>query len=156
MKKELIRDLISFAIIILLVFLFDGFITNNLKILIISWLFFFINYVVIISHERKYGRKNFPYKKYKSKKNIGERIFLGILAGGHYLFFIGNYNHKKYNTQVHYPETLECIFGNISQLIIFIFYILISVNLFELIGFYSLLFMAIPIITNIISIKNNK
>ena len=114
---------------------------------------FGINYIIIFISERKYRQKNFPYKPYKSKKNIGKRILIGLLAGFHYFFFIGSYNHKKYNTQVWYPETIECIFGNISQLIILFMYILVAVKFFEIGIFYSLLFMIIPIITNIISIK---
>ena len=136
------------------VIIFNDFIMNNLPALGIAFAFFIANYLFIFIHERKY-KKNFPYKPYKSKKKIGKRILIGLLAGIHYLFFIWTYNHKKYNTQVDYPETLECYFGNVSQLIILLIYLFVSAKLFQVIGYYSLFFMAIPIVTNIINIIKN-
>ncbi len=153
--KEDLRDILGGIIIfLLLIILFGDFITSNLLFYIIVLLFFFINYGIILFHERKY-KENFPYEPYKSKNNIGKRILIGLWAGAHYLFFIGSYNHKEYNTQVFYPETLECVFGNISQAIIFFAYIFIAINLFELFGYYSLFFMVIPIITNLISLRKH-
>jgi len=154
-KIELIREFIFFGVFVMVLIVFFNFILNNLKILGVALLFFLINFLIIFFHEKKYGKKNFPYKSYKSKNKTSKRIFLGLLAGVHYLFFIGSYNHKKYNTQVWYPETIECIFGNISQGIIFLAYIFISVELFKVAHFISVLFMAFPIITNLISLMNS-
>ena len=151
-----LRDLVVFGIIILLIILFDDFISNNLLAFFIAWIFIFINYGIILYREKGYGRKNYPYKPYKSKKKIGERMLIGLLAGLHYFFFIGNYNHKRYNTQVWYPETIECTFGNISQAIILFIYMVIAINLFKLWGYYSIFFMIIPIITTVISIQKQK
>ncbi len=124
-------------------------------VILISSLFFIGNYIIIILDQRKY-KKNFPYTPYKSKKRILLRIGLGLLAGIHFIFFIGTYNHKKYNTQVNTPETLECYFGNVSQLIILIVYIFISYVLFQRIGYYYIAFLILPYITNIISLIYNK
>ncbi len=154
-KKEFIRDVIGVILVIILIILFGNFMVENKKIIIVAFIFFCINYIIIMRHENKYGKKNFPYKPYKSKKKIKERIWLGLIAGFHYLFFIGSYNHKKYNTQTWYPETIECVFGNISQLIILIAYIFIAVMLSKINLYSSLAFMLIPIITNIISLKRN-
>lgn len=153
--KGLLRDIIDIILIIGLLFLFRNFIINNLIEFWIALSFFLANWWIIDFHEKRY-KKNFPYKPYKSKKKVGERILIGILAGFHYSFFIGSYNHKKYNTQVNYPETLECVFGNISQLIILLAYFLISAILFNFIRYYFLFFIVLPIITNIISIIINK
>ena len=154
-KKELLSDVLVLLVSILLIIIFWNFIKSNLEILPIIFLFFFINYIIIFLHERKY-KKNFPYKPYTSKKGIGKRILIGLWAGLHYLFFIGSYNHKKYNTQAWYPETIECIFGNVSQIVILVLYLAVGVNIFKVVGYYSLIFMAIPVLTNIISIKINK
>ncbi|MFH1918217.1 MAG: hypothetical protein ABIJ14_03915 [Nanoarchaeota archaeon] len=154
-RTELIREFIFFVVFVLLILIFFNFILDNLNVLGVALLFFLINFIVIFFHERKYGQKNFPYKPYKSKNKISKRILLGLLAGLHYFFFIGSYNHKKYNTQVWYPETIECIFGNISQGIIFLAYVFISVDLFEVAPFISVLFMVLPIITNLISLINS-
>jgi len=151
--KGLLRDVAAIMIFLILIIIFNYFILNNSLAFGVAFLFFGVNYAIILSHENKYGRENFPYKPYKSKKKIGERILIGLLAGLHYIFFIGNYNHKKYNTQIWYPKTLECYFGNVSQMIILIAYLFISVNLFRILGYYSLFFMIIPIITNIVSLK---
>ena len=158
--KEYIKEILELVIVIPIFFLFiilvEEFVKANLLFFVAIFLLFFINYGIIYLHERKYGRKNFPYKPYKSKKKIWKRILIGLLAGLHYLFFIGSYNHKDYNTQVWYPETIECYFGNISQAIIFSADIFISIKLFEFLGYYSLFFMIIPIITNIISIGRTR
>jgi len=122
---------------------------------ILTIIFWIINYSIIGLHERKY-KKNFPYTPYKSKKNVTSRIGLGLLAGLHYFFFIGTYNHKKYNTQVDTPKTLECYFGNVSQLIISIMYFYLSYIFYLKIGLYYLIFLSIPIITNIISLIYEK
>lgn len=121
----------------------------------ITLAFFIINYLIISLHEKKY-KKNFPYKPYKSKKNVVPRIGLGLLAGFHYIFFIGTYNHKKYNTQVYTPKTLECYFGNISQFIIMIAYFYISYKLYLIIGIFHIAFLVSPIITNILSLIDSK
>jgi hypothetical protein len=121
----------------------------------ITLAFFILNYLIIILHEKKY-KKNFPYVPYKSKKNIVHRIGLGLLAGFHYIFFIGTYNHKKYNTQVYTPKTLECYFGNLSQFIIIIAYFYISYILYLTIGVFHIAFLVSPIITNILSLIYSK
>ena len=150
--KEVLTD-VSFGIILITpLILFHKFVFENLFIVIMVSVIFAINFSIIYLHERRYGKKNFPYKKYNNKKSILQRVMLGILAGWHYQFFIGNYNHKKYNTQVWYPETLECYFGNISQLIIFILYVFIAVKIYTTNLYYAIAFMLIPIITNIISL----
>ncbi len=159
MKKkniELIRDILLDIIFIVIIIIFINSIVENFKILGLAFLLFCANYLIIVLHERKYKKKNFPYKPYKSKKKISKRILIGMLAGLHYSFFIGNYNHKKYNTQVRYPETIECFFGNVSQMIILLLYLWISVTIFKRIGYYSLLFMVIPIITSITSLIIHK
>ncbi len=95
---------------------------------------------------------NNPYKRLK-KKNLSERILLGLLAGFHYTFFMGTYSHKYYNTQIWYPETLECIFGNISQVIILDFYLILNVFMIEFLGIYYAIALAVVlIIINIISL----
>lgn len=154
MKKiDFITKTTLFILLILAIALLGNFIMGSLKVAGIAFLFFFVNYAIIMRHEKKYGGKNFPYKPYKSKKKIWERILLGLFAGVFYLFSIGTYNHKKYNTQVWYPETLECFFGNISQLIILIIYIFAAVGLSKINLYLSIAFMLIPIITNVISLK---
>jgi len=151
--KEMARDMfIGVPALILVIYLFGDFFITNSTFSILIFALFFINYVIILLHERKYN-KNFPYKPYKSKKGVIERSFIGLWAGVHYLFFIGTYDHKRYNTQTDYPETLECVFGNISQAILLFVYIFFSIKLFESFDYYSLFFMIIPIITNIISLK---
>ena len=116
---------------------------------------FFIKDIIIYSHERQY-KKNTPYEKYKIKKGIFVRALTGLLAGLHYFFFIGSYSHRKYNTQVYNPRTLECFFGNISVFLILIVYVFIGIGLFKVMSYYFLILMIIPIITNIISIEINK
>jgi len=151
--KEMARDMfIGVPALILVIYLFGDFFITNSTFSILIFALFFINYVIILLHERKYD-KNFPYKPYKSKESIVKRGLIGLWAGVHYLFSIGTYDHKKYNTQVFYPETIECFLGNASQAIILFAYIFISIKLFEAFDYYSLLFMIIPIITNIISLK---
>ncbi|MCK4647629.1 hypothetical protein KAT24_01725 [Candidatus Pacearchaeota archaeon] len=149
--KELLRDFIAIILFVALSIIFYNFIEDNSRAFGIAFLFFLVNYLIIFLHERKY-KKNFPYKPYKSKNKIGKRILLGLWAGVHYLFYIGNYNHRKYNTQTWYPEKIECVFGNISQMMLLLIYLFISAILFKIVEYYSLFFMAIPVITNIISI----
>lgn len=152
--KEILGDIpLGVVFVMGLIFIMNSF--SNYFGIGIAFLFFLTNYLIIYIHERKY-KKNFPYPKYKSKNKIIRRILLGFVAGFHYLFFIGTYNHKKYNTQVYYPETLECYTGNISEMIILFFYLYVSATLFNIAGYYSLIFMAIPLITNILSMRLNK
>mgnify|MGYP001601631642 CR=1 FL=1 len=151
--KEDLRDIVGGIIIFpLLIILFGEFMIEKPLFFISVFMLFVFNHGIISFHERKYEH-NFPYKQYKSKKNILERALLGLLAGLHYTFFIGTYNHKKYNTQVFYPETLECVFGNISQGAILIGYLFLFAKLFGIMGWYSLFLTIIPIITNLISLK---
>ena len=152
MKDAIIDAIIIVPIFLLLLYLLGDFFVDNRTFSIIVFVLFFINYIIVLLHERKYD-KNFPYKPYKSKESIVKRGLIGLWAGVHYLFSIGTYDHKKYNTQVFYPETIECFLGNASQAIILFAYIFISIKLFEAFDYYSLLFMIIPIITNIISLK---
>jgi len=158
MKNKLyfMREMILLVVFLFVIISFSKFILENSKIILISLLFFIFNYLIIIKHERKYGKNNFPYKPYKSKEKILNRILTGLFAGIHYIFSIGTYDHKKYNTQVWYPETVECFFGNVSQLIILIGYIFIATLLFKINLYFSIFFLIIPIITNIISLRNKK
>jgi len=105
---------------------------------------------LIFFSERKYT-KNTPYKPFKKRK-IFHRILLGLIAGFHYSHFIGTYDHKRYNTQVFTPETLECYLGVFFALVFIMVYVLIAWYLKILIGISGLLIFLIPIITNIISI----
>ncbi len=146
--------IIGVPILVLLIYLFGDFFRNNQMFSVIVFVLFLINYSITLLHERKYN-KNFPYKPYKSKKSVIERCLIGLWAGVHYLFFIGTYDHKSYNTQAFYPETIECVFGNISQAIILFAYIFISVKLFMIFDYYSLFFLIIPIITNVISLRKH-
>ena len=155
-KGELFQTFFMIIFFLLIFFVFDSFLLENSKFFIILVCFLLINYIIILLSQRKLGRKNFPYKPYKSKKSILNRILLGFLAGFHYFFFIGSYDHKKYNTQVWHPETLECYFGNISQLIVIFIYGFIAFKLLELNLYYSISFMFIPILTNLISLKSSK
>ena len=158
--KELLLSYILIALLIILVVHFNNFVIENSTAFGIAFLLFSANYFIIFFHERKY-KKNFPYKPYKSKEKIMKRILIGMLAGLHYFLFIGSYNHKKYNTQVRYPETLECIFESISLAIILFVYLLISVIIFKIVGYYALLFMVTPMIITTIKyahplLPNNK
>lgn len=148
-------DLIFFAIIIIGIIFGGEFFTANWIPVSIALFLFFIKDIIIYSHERQY-KKNTPYEKYKIKKGIFVRALTGLLAGLHYFFFIGSYSHRKYNTQVYNPRTLECFFGNISVFLILIVYVFIGIGLFKVMSYYFLILMIIPIITNIISIEINK
>lgn len=148
----MVQLVIGVVMLILLISLFGDFFRANGAFSILLFLLFFVNYGIVLFHEKRY-KKNFPYKPYKSKNNIAKRILIGLLAGFHYIFYIGTYNHKRYNTQVFYPETTECFLGNVSQLIILIVYIFIAIKLFEFFEYYSLIFLIIPIIINLISLK---
>lgn len=111
-------------------------------------------YIPISFHERKY-KKNQIHKIRKNKYFI-KRAILGLFAGIHYLFFIGTYSHKKYNTQVFYPESIECWFGNLSQLLVFLIYLLVSIFIFEIISYYVIIIFAIPLIISFYSLKKQK
>ena len=131
------------------------FIIKNFIPTLISFSIIVAVLIIISIHEYKY-EKNSPYRPHRYKRGLGSRIWIGLIAGVHYLFFIGSYDHKKYNTQVWYPETFECVFGNISELVAMIGYIFISIKLFQIFGYYSIIFMVIPLVTNIASIIKNR
>jgi hypothetical protein len=110
----------------------------------------------IIRIEFKKYNKNIPYKESKKEKNISKRILKGISAGMHYSHFIGTYDHKKYNTQVFTPKTLECyIGGSLATLILFVYPIL-AFNLSNNFGPIWLVLLVIPVASNIISIILDK
>lgn len=155
-KYDLIIEIILIVLFISIFIFFLPILSTSDNVLAVglAFGFFIINYVIIFLNQRKY-KKNYPFKN-KEKNTIGKKISLGLLAGFHFFFFIGSYSHKKYNTQVWYPETTECFFGNISQIIILILYILIEVYFFNIIRYYSIIFLLIPIITNMISLMIRK
>jgi|GEM_PF-1541210 len=118
-------------------------------------------YLIIVSLFSLYDstryEENTPYKPSKKKESLISRIILGIKAGFHYSQFIGTYDHKKYNTQVHYPTTLECYIGGIFAIVFEVAYIILALGLKEIFGNFSLIILVIPIITNLISIiKKNQ
>ncbi len=93
---------------------------------------------------------NVPYRKKKIKKKILSRIFTGLLVGVHYVHFMFSYNHKKYNTQVDTPKSLECYVGNIWILFLF-FYGFISYKIYLFFGgFWYLFIPGILAVTNLI------
>lgn len=120
----------------------------------INYGFAFLIFIVIISFflssDWKKYKKNTPYTPTK-KKNTFHRIILGLIAGIHYSHFIGTYNHKKYNTQVFTPETLECYIGGSFAAILYLAYFAIADYFKTFIGIYGLSVLLIPIITNIVS-----
>ena len=105
---------------------------------------------VFISKDSKKYKKNNPYAPIKNK-NLFYRILLGLMAGIHYFHFVGTYNHKKYNTQVFTPETLECYLGVFFATILWVVYLALVWYLKDAVGMFSLSILLIPIITNIIS-----
>lgn len=114
---------------------------------------------ILISIDFIKYNQNIPYKPNKKKRKLFLRIYLGFTAGIHYVNFIGTYNHKKYNTQVYSPKTLECYLANLSAFLFLIAYIIVSWQLYSNFGSIALSFLAIPIILNSISIfayKNNR
>jgi len=117
--------------------------------------YFILTGLIGFYSERKY-KKNLPYSPSKKKENIIKRIYLGILAGIHYILFIGTYNHKKYNTQVFYPTTLECYLGNLSGLVMEAIIIILFIIAKFKFGEIANLILLIPIITNLISLKFKK
>jgi CDP-diglyceride synthetase len=119
------------------------------------WIYIIFMFFIIRIEFKKYN-KNIPYKESKKEKNISKRILKGILAGIHYSHFIGTYDHKKYNTQVFTPKTLECyIGGSLAALVLFVYPIL-AFNLSNKFGYSWLIILVIPIISNIVSIILNK
>ena len=155
-KRIWLETIVDFYFLILFLLFFFFVIKNrinNLKtgIEIISWS---IVAIIIVLHEKRY-RENYPFKTRKNNP-LNKRITSGLMAGFHYVFFIGTYSHKKYNTQVWYPETLECVIGNMVAITITVIYLIIGVYLFRSIGYYTIFFLVIPILTNTISllIKN--
>ncbi len=125
-----------------------------LDVFIIVWSFVLVLFIVFYDC-RKY-KKNTPYTPLKQKRNFFYRIWIGIRVGFHYLHFIGTYNHKKYNTQVFTPKTLECYVGVSFAAIFWGIYFFSTFYLMSLFGNYSLLILLIPTITNIISIFYGK
>ena len=107
-------------------------------------------------YEVKKYKKNNPYKPPKRNKRFFHRFKLGILAGIHYSHFVGTYNHKRYNTQVFTPKTLECSIGGILAGGIIAFYLILSFYLYMQIGIFGSLIGFVPIISNTISILIDK
>ena len=124
-----------------------------MDILFIASIFIFMLLLLFITyiHERKY-KKNNPYAKKKVNKTFYFRFLGSLLAGIHYFFVIGAYNHKKYNTQVYTPETLECYIAGSFAGILLLGYALLSYLIKIKYGNLFLLILLIPILTNIISI----
>jgi len=117
---------------------------------ILAFIVFSAFLYVFISKDSKKYKKNSPHPFVKNKKFF-QRVLLGLMAGIHYFHFVGTYSHKKYNTQVFTPETLECHIGVYFATILWIVYLVLVWHFKSLIGFYSLFILLIPIITNIIS-----
>jgi len=115
---------------------------------IISFFMFFSLFIMVKEYHRY--DCNVPYRKKKIKKNILSRIFTGLLAGVHYVHFMFSYNHKKYNTQVDIPKSLECYVGNIWIIFLF-FYGFISYKIYLFFGgYWYLIVPGILIATNLI------
>jgi len=87
---------------------------------------FSIILISLLSRDWRKYNQNTPYTPTKIKRNILARIALGIKAGFHYLHFIETYDHKKYNTQVFTPKTLECYIGVLFAVIFWITYLSIA------------------------------
>jgi len=156
MKKSTKGGLIQFLIFIFISFipfvcLYYAFPNYFNLAFIIMIGFLAITGIILLLHERKYKTNN-PFKSSKKNK-LGKRILLGLFAGFHYLFFLGTYSHKYYNTQIWYPETLECIFGNISESILFDILLLLNILIIKFLGIYcAVALAALLIIINIISL----
>ncbi len=117
----------------------------------------YIIFVILTSlYETKKYNKNVPYKIVKKEEDYSSRIILGILAGIHYSHFIGTYNHKKYNTQVFTPETLECYVGGGLAGLFYFGYPVVSWYLFKAFGLIGFSILLVPIILNLISILKDK
>lgn len=128
-----------------------------MNILFGSTLIIYVGFIILFGRiEIKKYKKNTPYIQSKKKKSLLSRIKLGILAGIHYSHFIGTYNHKKYNTQVFTPETLECDIGGSLAAILIIIYPILAYYLQSIYGDIYLFILTIPIITNLISIYISK
>ena len=125
-----------------------------------EWYIYFFVYSIYLGsiggiylYESKKYKKNIPYTSPKKKNNLFYRLSLGLLAGVHYSHFVGTYNHKKYNTQVFFPTTLECnIGGSLAGIILFILYPFLSLYLSQLVGLFGFLILLVPIVLNLISI----
>ena len=156
-KTQILSDIVFFLLgflFIILLFFLKIDIKNLLVYIGIPFLFFLINFFLIHLTEQEFT-ENYPFKNKKKRSSL-EKFNLGMIAGFHYLFFIGTYSHKKYNTQVFYPETTECYWGNVSQLLILVLYIALAIWFYLLVGAYYILFLIIPIVTNIISLLTPK
>ena len=151
---EAIRSLIFISLIILFFYITKINLVENKVSLLIGFFMFFALYLPIYLNEKKY-EKNRLHKIRKNKPFI-KRSILGLLAGIHYLFFIGTYSHKKYNTQVFYPESIECWFGNLSQLLVFLIYLLVSIFIFKILSYYVVIVFAIPLIISFYSLTKQK
>ncbi len=117
---------------------------------------YFVLDILIYRYEFTRYKKNIPYNRVKKKNNFFNRFFLGILGGIHYSHFVGTYSHKKYNTQVFTPKTLECdVAGSVAALFI-AGYPVVAWYLSQTIGIIGFSVMLIPIILNFISIYNDK
>jgi hypothetical protein len=126
------------------------------KIIYLPYITYLLLIILIYRYEVKKYKTNTPYTPSKKKRKTLQRIYLGILAGIHYSHFIGTYNHKKYNTQVFTPKTLECNIGGTLSAIFLAIYPIIAWSSYKIIGAISLLIMLIPIILNLISIYLDK
>ena len=153
MDKYKRRELILYSSLFVLFFVlfFLSFFIEKIKKDSFTIVMFVVCFVLLIGIKESFQyNKNIPYQKTKGKKNFIKRIFIGLLAGLHYSHMIFTYNHKKYNTQVFYPETIECYFG-LSWAVFLCLYglvaYLVSSN-FE--GYWYFLVLIFPVITNII------
>ena len=115
-------------------------------------LFFLLTFAFFLGGvERWKYKENNPYKRRKIKKSVFKRILTGLFAGVHYVHAIFTYNHRKYNTQVFYPETLECYIGMVWVIILLLYgYMAYLVSLFY--GFLFLIVLFILILTNTIAL----
>ncbi len=148
---EFMRNILLISLIILFFYLSEiNFMKEKILLLIATGMFFSL-YLPIYLKEKKYKKNRIH--KIRRRESFLKSVFVGLLAGFHYLFFIGTYNHKKYNTQVFYPESLECWMGNLSQAIIFIIYINFTRFMFPLISYYTIIFLLIPLGINFYSLK---
>lgn len=152
-SKFMFKSVIILDIIYIIYFLISFFTKKITLFWGLFWLFLLLISTLTLTDAIKY-KSNIPYKK-TNKKGILKRFFMGIIAGLHYSHFIGTYNHKTYNTQVFYPETLECYVGVSFAFLMIVAYIILTFLLKTKIGDYAIFLLAIPIITNIFSIILN-
>ena len=152
--KNGITEFVMVVMAILIVMFFFDFVgaeTGTFAVASGALFLYLVNFAVIFSQERKYEH-NQPYKPYKSRKSFLSRAITGFVGGFNYFFYIGGYNHKKYNTQVWYPVTMESLFGSLAEFIMMLAYFILATKLYSSLGYYTLLIFLIPIVTNIISI----